>query len=354
MACLGPLRPCPASRPLWTWLLAGLCPRFPPRSLRVAQSLYGPRVLKDWACATTEALEDKDEKEVEVAKSEWRKLVETYWQNVGDDGPKQPKRKLHRKASHTWLLAVDRQMQVTLGVGLKHYILPPLEERGPPASWPLLMVASDEGSGGICAMNYLTYNLGCGLVKFRDISHRTWNNCCDAMRDAGVWNFFFLAGRPCRWTEVIGATRDGFSLGARQSRNTCEWLISIARYSTSSWASSPSRLARMRPWATRSAPWSCSVPFARVGMRSCRRWRRAVGSRWSTSLTLPIAVNHPFVVAQNELTKRLGALIERLLNHFLRGFAWHVDGWPGGFAAMLHPDGRYGGTSPSAQSVLCR
>lgn len=43
-------------------------------------------------------------------------------------------------------------------------------------------------------MNYLTYNLGCGLVEFRDISHRTWNTCCGAMRDAGVWNFFLLAG----------------------------------------------------------------------------------------------------------------------------------------------------------------
>lgn len=59
-------------------MFAGLWPRFPPRALQVAQSLYCPKVLKDWSCATTEALEDKDEKEVEVAKSDWRKLAETY------------------------------------------------------------------------------------------------------------------------------------------------------------------------------------------------------------------------------------------------------------------------------------
>lgn len=67
----------------------------------------------------------------------------------------------------------------------------------------------------------------------------------------------------------------------------------------------------------------------------CRLWS---SGPLPSGLTLPIAVDHPFVVAQNELAKRLGALIESLLNHFLRGFAWHVDGWPGGFAALLHPD----------------
>lgn len=152
------------------------------------------KVLADWSCASTEAVVSKDEAQVEVAKADWRKLAETFWQTTEEQAPKKPKGKIHRKPSHARLLSADRQMMVTLGVGYRHFCLPPPEVRPPPMEWPLSMIACDEGSDGICATNYLIYKMGCGLVRFRDVSHRTWNNCCDAMRDAGVWNFFLLAG----------------------------------------------------------------------------------------------------------------------------------------------------------------
>lgn len=63
------------------------------------------------------------------------------------------------------------------------------------------------------------------------------------------------------------------------------------------------------------------------------------GGLWTgTSLPqfLPATADplHPFVASQDEVAQRLGNLLESLLNHFVRGFAWHSEGWPGGFAGL--------------------
>lgn len=66
------------------------------------------------------------------AKANWKQLALTFWQETQKQGDTEKKpQKLHRKTAEAWLLATDRQMQVTLGVGVKHFTLPAPAERLP-------------------------------------------------------------------------------------------------------------------------------------------------------------------------------------------------------------------------------
>lgn len=110
-------------------------------------------------------VELKDEPALMEARQNWKIEAQASWKNQGEDHDATKQKKLCRKPAHAWILATDRQMMITLGVGYNHF-LPVGGE--PPSQWPLAVVAMDEGSDGVCATNYLIYNLKAGLVRLRE------------------------------------------------------------------------------------------------------------------------------------------------------------------------------------------
>eukprot|EP00974_Lingulodinium_polyedra_P125684 11195434-Lingulodinium_polyedra.AAC.1 len=54
------------------------------------------------------------------------------------------------------------------------------------------MVAMDQGGGGFQAMMYMVQVAGLMGGCLFDPSHRTWNDCKQAVTDSGLWGFCLL------------------------------------------------------------------------------------------------------------------------------------------------------------------
>jgi hypothetical protein len=97
-------------------------------------------------------------------------------------------RKKHREKSKRWLCTLDSMLRVHCGCGLAHFQQPAdLLARGPPMSWPVLSVAPDQGSDGMCAGNYLRYHKLVNLTEMWDQSHGAWNCCKVALKACNQW-----------------------------------------------------------------------------------------------------------------------------------------------------------------------
>eukprot|EP00974_Lingulodinium_polyedra_P038571 3696441-Lingulodinium_polyedra.AAC.1 len=73
-----------------------------------------------------------------------------------------------------------------LGAGLEQFC-PPADVPRPLSQRPLLVLAMDEGSVGYAMLWYAQYFLQARVVLFRDIYHREWNDCTQAIKQSNLW-----------------------------------------------------------------------------------------------------------------------------------------------------------------------
>ena len=76
-----------------------------------------------------------------------------------------------------------------------------------------------------------------------------------------------------------------------------------------------------------------------VGVARCCTTAQACGLWFSGTLggVAPRLLDkeHPLVARENGIAKSLGGLASMLMKHLLRDAAWHLESWPGAFAALL-------------------
>ena len=89
-----------------------------------------------------------------------------------------------RMASYKCLLILEALLQRTIGRGLSHFIPSP-ECPLQPHQRPTLMVHVDEGSTGYSMLWYLVHHVQARVVVIRDIYHREWNDCKNAIMATG-------------------------------------------------------------------------------------------------------------------------------------------------------------------------
>ncbi len=78
-------------------------------------------------------------------------------------------------------------MVMSTGVSLLRFrIESNLANAGPPASWPRLSVAPDQGGDGVYAVQFLTRHLHCNIDLTPDMSAGCNNDAWQAFQDMGV------------------------------------------------------------------------------------------------------------------------------------------------------------------------
>lgn len=92
-----------------------------------------------------------------------------------------------RLKAFKWLLALDRMLSVSLGVGLRRFLAWEEHSRPHPRQWQILTVSLDQGSDGWSAVQFLANGLPFGVMALADPSHRCWNDCQLSLKDSQTW-----------------------------------------------------------------------------------------------------------------------------------------------------------------------
>ena len=152
-------------------------------------------MLKDCSLEVVDALEEGDHAKVKACEDEWRQQARTYWKHqVGQvaQALEKPKKK-HRVKARAWIVALDKQLRSTCGVGLIRFLY--TEEawgQEKPELIRVITIVLGQGSDGWCAVNFLCREARlCCLILF-DPSHRGWNDTQLALKDCGLWSSALL------------------------------------------------------------------------------------------------------------------------------------------------------------------
>ena len=124
-----------------------------------------------------EALDSENKDEYMEACSEQYQNAVAFWKKMQCQAPEAEvkKDKRERKKAISWLLGLDKMLQVMTGQGLARFQQEAdLAQRAHPSTWPILTVATDQGSDGWSASYYLLFQMSLGMLLLRDTSHRIW------------------------------------------------------------------------------------------------------------------------------------------------------------------------------------
>jgi hypothetical protein len=131
-----------------------------------------------------------DPEDIKRVIEDWQDAALAFWSTTGD---KRPLQKLHRGSVWRWLAATWTMLRSITGFGWDHWRLPKPELRHEDATkWPCISVVSDQGGDGWSAA-YMLSDWGCNIISLFDVNHRTWNDCCLALRDAGVYSWVLVS-----------------------------------------------------------------------------------------------------------------------------------------------------------------
>ena len=114
------------------------------------------------------------EDEKEAAKKSWRDLAAEFWKRASMSGAANKAKKLYRAKVFQWLCATEHMLKIATGRGWLAFAQP-LENRGPPETWPSVTLCVDQGGDGcifhFCFLRF--YGLGFGAwdlgLGFKDL-----------------------------------------------------------------------------------------------------------------------------------------------------------------------------------------
>lgn len=101
--------------------------------------------------------------------------------------------KIHRAGAKRWLCMTDNQWAVSTCCGGWSFFKPTDSsdwQESSWASWPRVVVSSDLGSDGLCALQALEFFWKLNLDKSPDQSHGAHCDCHQALRDSEIWNLW--------------------------------------------------------------------------------------------------------------------------------------------------------------------
>ena len=90
-----------------------------------------------------------------------------------------------------WVVGVDHMLRVAGLSGFAWFRPEPTMNTIPP-TLPTLSLHMDQGSDGWSAGMYLTNAVHLNLLLIPDTSHRCWNDCRQALKDAKLWGLVLL------------------------------------------------------------------------------------------------------------------------------------------------------------------
>eukprot|EP00971_Amphidinium_carterae_P332007 6465886-Amphidinium_carterae.1 len=137
-----------------------------------------------------------EEQRIQEACFEWLSGLQT--ERSGTGKYKRKARKIHRVKAYKWILEVDNALRGVsgLGIGLKHFVVPAdwrEESAARPLDWPVLILSSDQGPDGWCAMSFLeSPHVGLNIVREPDShNHGVHNDTIGACLDMGWGPFLY-------------------------------------------------------------------------------------------------------------------------------------------------------------------
>eukprot|EP00971_Amphidinium_carterae_P078983 1562765-Amphidinium_carterae.3 len=125
--------------------------------------------------------------DVASVRQEWQAeaLAFVHQLHAADTERHQVRKSYHRSA-YKWLCCADQTLQILCNTSLRDFVVTPEVEARDAMTWPTLGLSMDQGGDGWSAQWFLRHAGWCGVVSF-DQAHRAWNDCRNAMKNAGVW-----------------------------------------------------------------------------------------------------------------------------------------------------------------------
>jgi hypothetical protein len=151
--------------------------------------------LKDYRGDGGLRTEFRDATGLPEAKATWRKRAAAWLHGrQGDSEEAARGKKRYRTKAAEWLWATDNALQAMTGHGWDQFVVRYLEpsETRPASSWPLLLVAPDQGSDGWAALNWLRSVSFATAEITLDPSHGVWNDVKLALKECGLWGHTLL------------------------------------------------------------------------------------------------------------------------------------------------------------------
>ena len=102
------------------------------------------------------------------------------------------KRKVHRSSAREFLISLHNMLLQMLGVGLMYFVVSAAMGARNPLSWPSLGVSLDEGSDGLCAINFAERKLGANVNPHWDDAHGIKNDLNLMPQSVGLWTHTLL------------------------------------------------------------------------------------------------------------------------------------------------------------------
>ena len=99
---------------------------------------------------------------------------------------------MHRSSAREFLISLHNMLLQMLGVGLMYFVVSAAMGARNPLSWPSLGVSLDEGSDGLCAINFAERKLGANVNPHWDDAHGIKNDLNLMMQSVGLWTHTLL------------------------------------------------------------------------------------------------------------------------------------------------------------------
>ena len=136
--------------------------------------------------AAIAAEEDDDEALEKIA--EWWVDTATSWRDgVVGGAETQKRRTIYRKKAYEWGLATTHMLHTLTGAGWEQTFQPEdPAKRGHPSTWPYVAAPADQGTDGMCFLNYLARKCFANVEKIADPSHGAHNDVLGSIYKVGL------------------------------------------------------------------------------------------------------------------------------------------------------------------------
>lgn len=150
--------------------------------------------MRDVRLDIHDAIERQDNGAIENQKALWRKRAAADWSSMSKKADEcgEPRRKRYRGKAYSWLLSSEQQLWACTGRRFKDWCFDCVETRPPWASLPTLSINIDQGCDGWTSCDFLL-SRSVSIVAFKDLAHRMWNDCWNAMCHCGLKSVLLLA-----------------------------------------------------------------------------------------------------------------------------------------------------------------
>lgn len=150
--------------------------------------------MRDVRLEIHDAIERQDKNAIEQQKNLWRKRAAADWSSMSKkaDERGEPCRKRFRSKAYSWLLSSEQQLWACTGRRFADWCFDSDESRPPWASLPTLSISIDQGCDGWTSCNFLL-SRSVAVVPCKDLSHRLWNDCWNALCHSGLKSVMLLA-----------------------------------------------------------------------------------------------------------------------------------------------------------------